>query len=198
MTWPLNKKSYHSEDETTINKVRHQSKCLIYDSKMRWAKHCLHRIIKDSANNAEVSESECEDTENVQITLITEKFEVNNVFLADMSCSAAIYTACSEAVARIDWLIIFTKNLYEYLLNQVLYKKWNTPLKFGDARKVYSQNKAKIPAKIGKTPCNIEINIVDAKIPLLLSKSSLKKANTLINLQNHKVTMFDKDIDNKL
>ena len=63
---------------------------------------------------------------------------------------------------------------------------------------MYSQNKATIPVKIGKTPCNIEINIVDAKIPLLLSKSSLKKANTLINLQNHKVTMFDKDIDNKL
>ena len=90
---------------------------------MHWAKHCLHCIKKDSANNAEVSESECEDTENVQITLITEKIEVNKVFLVDMSCSAVIDTACSEAVARIDWLIIFTANLYDYSLNQVLNKK---------------------------------------------------------------------------
>ena len=84
---------------------------------MRWAKHCLHRIIKDSANNAEVSQSECEDTENCSDYVNYRKL------ITDMSCSAAIYTACSEAVARIDWLIIFTKNLYEYLLNQVLYKK---------------------------------------------------------------------------
>ena len=186
MKWPLNKKSYYSEDETTINQVRHQAKCSMYDSKMHWAKHCLHRIKKDSANNAEVSESECEDTGNVQITLITEKIEVNNVFLVDMSCSAVIETAYYEAVARIDWLIIFTANLYDYSLNQVLNKKWNTPLKFGDGRKVYSQNKATIPVKIGKTLCNIEIKIVDVKILLLLSKSSLKKANTLINLQSQK------------
>ena len=51
---------------------------------------------------------------------------------------------------------------------------------------MYSQNKATIPVKIGKTLCNIEIKIVDVKIPLLLSKSSLKKANTLINLQIQK------------
>ena len=63
---------------------------------------------------------------------------------------------------------------------------------------MYLQNKATIPAKIGKTPCNIEVEIVDAKIQLLLSKSSLMKANTLINLQNDKVTIFDEDIDIKL
>ena len=65
-----------------------------------------------------------------------------------------------------------------------MYKKSNTPFRFSDGRKVYSQNKATIPAKIGKTPCNIKVEIVDAKIPLLLSKSSLKKANTLVDLQN--------------
>ena len=131
----------------------------------------------DSANIAEVSESEGEDTENVQITLIIEKSEVN-VFVAQMSFSAVIDTACSKTVAGIDWFTNYTKNLDDCSFNHVLYKKSNTPLKFGDGRKLYSQNKAKIPAKIGKTPCNIEVEIVDAKIPLLLSKSSLKKANT--------------------
>ena len=63
---------------------------------------------------------------------------------------------------------------------------------------MYAQNKATIPAKIGKTPCNIEVEIIDAKIQLLLSKSLLKKANTLTDLQNDKVTMFDEDIDIQL
>ena len=39
---------------------------------------------------------------------------------------------------------------------------------------------------------------MNAKIPLLLSKSALKKANTIIDLQNDRVKMFDKRIDVKL
>ena len=68
---------------------------------MHWAKHCPHRVKSNSGDIAEVSESEGEDTENVQITLITEKSEVNNVFIAEMSCSAIIDTACSKTVAGI-------------------------------------------------------------------------------------------------
>ena len=65
---------------------------------------------KDSANIAKVSESEGEDTENVQITLITEKSEVNNVFVAEMSCSAVI--DCSKTVAGIDWFTNYSKKLW--------------------------------------------------------------------------------------
>ena len=104
------------------NKQGQTSRCAICDSKMHWAKHCTHRIKNDSANIAEVSESEGEDTENVQITLIIEKSEVN-VFVAQMSCSAVIDTACSKTVAGIDWFTNYTKNLDDYSLNQVLYKK---------------------------------------------------------------------------
>ena len=103
-----------------------------------------------------------------------------------------------KTVAETDWITNYTKNIDDYSINQVLYKKSNTPFRSSDGRKVYLQKKATIPAEIGKTPCNIEVEIVDAKIQLLLSKSSLMKANTLINLQNDKVTIFDEDIDIKL
>ena len=134
------------------NKKGQTSRCAICDSKMHWAKHCLHRVKNHSANIAEVSESEGENTENVQIILITEKSEVNNVFVAEMFCSAVIDTTCSKTVAGIDWFTNYTKNLDDYSSNHVLYKKPNTPFKFGDRKKVYSQNKATIPAKVGKTP----------------------------------------------
>ena len=39
---------------------------------------------------------------------------------------------------------------------------------------------------------------MNATIPLLLSKSSLKKANTVIDLKNERVKMSDKSIDVKL
>ena len=85
-----------------MNKQGQTSRCAICDSKMHWAKHCPHRIKNDSANIAEVSESEGEDTENVQITLITQKSEVNSVFVAEMCCFAVINTACSKTVAGTD------------------------------------------------------------------------------------------------
>ena len=86
----------------TFNKQGQISRCAICDSKMLWAKHCPHRMKGDSANIAEVSESEGEDTENVRITLITEKSEVNNVSVTEMSCSAVIDTACSKTVGGMD------------------------------------------------------------------------------------------------
>ena len=52
------------------------------------------------------------------------------------------------------------------------------------AEKCIHRTKQQYLQKIGKTTCNIKVEIVDAKIPLLLRKSSLKKANTLVDLQN--------------
>ena len=61
-----------------------------------------------------------------------------------------------------------------------------------------SEKRAIIPAKIGATECKIDVEIMNAKMPLLLNKSSLKKGNTVIDLQNGRVKMFDKSIDVKL
>ena len=58
--------------------------------------------------------------------------------------------------------------------------------------------KATIPAQIAQTNCQIEGEIIDADIPLLLSKSSLQKAHTVLDLKNDKVKMFNKNVDFKL
>ena len=66
---------------------------------------------------------------------------------------------------------------------------------FGDSWKVYSKYKAIIPAKICKNECYIQTKIVNEKILLLLSKSSLKTVNTYINIKDDKAQMFDQDIN---
>ena len=58
--------------------------------------------------------------------------------------------------------------------------------------------KATIPAQIAQTNCTIEVEIIDADIPLLLSKSSLQKANTILDLKNDKAKMINKNVDFKL
>ena len=71
----------------------------------------------------------------------------------------------------------------------------NTPFKFGDGKTVFSKSKATFPAKIGRVDCFIESEIVDCEIPLLLSKPSLKRAQTVLDLSNDKASMFGQQIE---
>ena len=85
------------------------------------------------------------------------------------------------------WFDNYTKMHNNTSLNKIDLFQSHAPFKFGDGRKISSEKRAIIPAKIGDTECKIDVEIVNAKIPLLLSKSSLKKANTAIDLQNDRV-----------
>ena len=73
--------------------------------------------------------------------------------------------------------------------------KSSTSFKFGDGQKVRSFKKVKIPASIGSVNCYIDVEIIKEKIPLLLSKQSLKNAEAVINIANDKIKVFGKDVD---
>ena len=65
-------------------------------------------------------------------------------------------------------------------------------LKFGDGWKVFSTFQVIIPARIKSTDCFIQTEISREKIPLLLSKSTLKKAQAVPNLKEVRLRMFNK------
>lgn len=68
-------------------------------------------------------------------------------------------------------------------------------LKFGDGKLVYSFQRATIPAIIEGTRCSIETEIVKSDIPLLLNKSLLKKAETVLDLKNDRATLFNQPVN---
>ena len=51
--------------------------------------------------------------------------------------------------------------------------------------------KVKLPAMIGKKSVSITTDVVESDIPMLLSRKSMKKANTRINFKDDTVNMFD-------
>ena len=63
-------------------------------------------------------------------------------------------------------------------------------LNFGSGDPVKSLHKVKIPASIRNQDIFIEGDVVDNDIPMLLSKSAMKKANTSIDFQSNTVTML--------
>ena len=66
--------------------------------------------------------------------------------------------------------------------------------RFGDGRKIQAIQSVKIPAKIGSRSCEIMTDIIDGDIPLLLSKSSMKKGQMKINFQDDTITVLDEKI----
>ena len=194
----FNKNKYDKNIKTNpLTKESEISRCAIFDSKLHWAKHCQHRRIQN-ANIIETSEEEESqneyEIEDLHFVLMTTQ-NLTKDFVEENKIKAVIDTACTKTVAGETWLENYMKNLDDTSLNQVEISESNKIFKFGDGRKVIATSKAKLPARIGNNKCFINAEIVKEKIPLLLSKTSLKKAGTVLNLKNDKIRMYNEDVD---
>ncbi|VDI64595.1 Hypothetical predicted protein [Mytilus galloprovincialis] len=151
-----------------------------------WAKDC-----PDKVNSVNFVESESEIVENCNITLFTkEQPPVSEIFVLESACSAIIDTACTRTVCGENW--------FQQLLERtgdITTVTSSREFKFGDGKVVKSYMRTTIPAQIGSSNCKIETEIVKADIPLLLSKASLKKAGTVLDLKNDRAIMFNKPVE---
>ena len=73
-------------------------------------------------------------------------------------------------------------------------KRSTRPFRFGDGKVVHSTRKGIIPAKIGRTKCKIETEVVPADIPMLLSKTLLKRSSAVLDIAHDKATMFEQPV----
>ena len=178
---------------TPVNKQGKITRCITCDLKMHWAKNCPHKSIeKEKVNITETNSDNESDNEEVYIILMTNEYEI---LINEMEVNAVIDTACTKTVSGENWFQNYLKCLDDTALNKVKVIPSEKTFKFGDGQKIVSKFQATIPAKIGSTDCFIQTEIVNEKIPLLLSKTSLKKAETLLNLKEDKVKMFNEDVD---
>ena len=129
--------------------------------------------------------------DNCNLTLLTKEhvqptYTAHEIFVIESQGSAVIDTACIRTACGENWL-----NQYLGSADHDLVKTSDCHrlFRFGDGEDVYSFKHASIPAKIGTTYCKIETEVVKSEIPLLLSKSSLKKAGTVLDLRNKPVEL---------
>ncbi|CAC5382062.1 unnamed protein product [Mytilus coruscus] len=147
--------------------------------------------------NVTINEEQTDTSETVNITLITtsqQNITPQEIFVAEAFNAAVVDTACTKTVCESKWLHQFL-DTSETEDEEIKSKESHTPFKFGDGQTVYSYQSVKLPATIGSLNCYIETEVVDCEIPLLLSKDSLKRAQTVLDLQIDKVTMFGKPVD---
>lgn len=174
-----------------LDKFGRRSKCAVCQSTFHWAKDCPNKC--DSVKFTE----DKTDVEECNITLYTKESPTDaEIFMTECFGSAIIDTACTRTVCGQEWLDNYTtvsgkKNVKSMRKTEI---QSHRPFKFGDGKVVYSVKKVKIPAKIGNTRCNIETEVVPVNIPLLLSKTSLKRAGTVLDMEHDSAVMFNQPV----
>ena len=175
-----------------LDRFGRRSKCAICSSVFHWARDCPH---KQEVSNVKFTEDNEEIPEECYLTLFTKsKKSENEIFLTESMGCAIIDTACTRTVCGKTWFEDFVNSLEEQDKDSIEERESNRKFRFGDGAQVTSIKNVIIPAQIGEKTCTISTEVVEADIPLLLSKETLKKARTVLDLNKDKAVMFDKQV----
>ena len=104
--------------------------------------------------------------------------------------TAILDSGCTRTVCGETWLQCYLDTLDENDLESVRTQQSRTKFKFGDGKVYHSDRRVSFPAEIGGLNIYIETDVIDNDLPLLLSRSSMKKAGAKLDFENDKVVMF--------
>ena len=126
--------------------------------------------------------------------VVNTDIDKHEILVTETSNAATVDTACSRTVCGVKWWENWYAHLSDAHKRLVTRKPSNAVFRFDDGRKVNAIEKMTFPICIAGLSCSIEAELVPENIPLLLSKSSLKKAGTKIDIGNDECKMFDRDV----
>ena len=137
-----------------------------------------------------------QDSQNVEDVVLLAGLENGNIkkLCKEANRCAVLDSACSSTVCGIDWMEDYLCSLNEQSKLKVERNPGKKQFKFGGGEKLQSVGSFKIPAMIAGQEVMIITDIVDSDIPLLLSKTAMKKAGVKLNLQNDTAEIFGKNV----
>ena len=141
---------------------------------------------------------DCPDKDEEHIGLFTneeQKSHMPQLLKETVNC-AILDCGCVKTVCGHTWFEIYKESLTEEENKRITEEKSETKFRFGVGGPVYvSEKRVKFPAILGKKKVTIESDLIDCELPLLLSKESMKRANTQINFTNDQVSMLGQTLD---
>ena len=104
-------------------------------------------------------------------------------------------SGCSKNVCGLAWVEAYLDTLSTEDFKLVKYNDSDATFKFGNPTIYSSLYQITFPAQIGSKRVDIVADVIEVDIPLLISKVAMKKADTIIDFRNDKVTMFGETIN---
>ena len=175
------------------------STCASCGSRNHWIAKC-----PDKKDNATYFEEETSDTydetflpetedQYQNVVLFQSDYDSPNCFkslVAESFGCAVIDCGASQTVCGKTWYMCYLETLDKVSRDAIVTKPSDNSFKFGDGRRVTSTGCVDLPAKIGNCDVTIKTDIVNEDIPLLLSKSSLKKSKSDINFYDNTIQIL--------
>ena len=97
---------------------------------------------------------------------------------------AVLDTGCSKTVCGVMWLNNYVDNLSDYERETIKEENSLATVTFGDRMTAPSLKCVPIPCHLRDVSATISTDVVDCNIPLLTSKTSVKKAKNAFGLCN--------------
>ena len=98
-------------------------------------------------------------------------------FMVESWSSALLDCGASKTVCRKILLDQFIQNLHKIDQDQIKFSNSSHIYQIGDGHKIKAIRSTQIPVIIGSKKFQIETGVIEGDIPLLLSKSSMKRRN---------------------
>ena len=212
-----NKRRDRDESQAQLNPISNgvRMKCISCKSVYHLIRDCpyknSHRSSNQNWRNSPVhrtymSENDNEEADEVFIQLFmsslikseeTEK-EISECYVSTLvgEClqKCILDSGCNQNVAGVEWSNDYIDSLNEDDKRKVKTFSSNTKFKFGDGKTHSAIKKVNVPAEIGKKKVMIEYHVVNAELPLLLSKNGMKEAKCKMDYANEKVEMFGRQV----
>ena len=171
------------------------SVCAICGSRMHWAKKCPHvyEIYYLEQDPIDPHDEVCDE---VQITLMAADTHDSgsklDTLLGEAICHVLLDSGCSKTVCGEKWFECLIDTLSDSERSTIIYEHSNSVYRFGDGQRVNALRRAVIPCILAGNAVKVKTDIVSSNIPLLLSKSSMKRAGMVIDLNTDTVIVFNK------
>ena len=174
-----NKPNNKSGRLNPLDESGNQSTCFNCGSIFHWANDCPNSYEKRS--------------KDISVQLFTKEVtsEYLEVFVSETLNYALLDSGCNSTVCGENWLKCYLDTLEDSNIAQM---PSANQFRFGDGKIFHSKGKVNIPATIGNQNVFILTDIVDCEIPLLLSKASMKAANTKLDFASDTVNMYGADV----
>ena len=197
-----NSKYRQKKGKNPLDQWGNITKCIECGSINHWVKQC-----PDNKKLYKAYEEKCEEDENTAHEADT-LYEVGlfhsdydhprrlKSLVSDAMSAAVLDCGAEQTVCGLKWLNCYIESLGPEDKNRVitLEPKLKHVFKFGDGRKIPSIKRLVIPSTIGNKSVNITTDVIHEDIPLLFSKTSLKKARSQIDFINDRINILGQDV----
>ncbi|CAF2215355.1 unnamed protein product [Rotaria magnacalcarata] len=172
------------------------SQCRICGSIYHWARQCpdKERKVDYATENKNTHEEEVNITLFQNIAALKDIGPTSGNLIDETLGMAILDSGCSRSVCGELWLQCYLDALTDEDKGKVVTVPSKSVFKFGDGERLTSLKRMKLPSEISGVKIFIETDVIDSDIPLLLSRSAMKKANTKLDFTQDSAVMLGKVI----